>query len=91
MNFWDVHGLWFILFLFLFPRLTMLVTGIFATFMGFWFFLGWIFVPRIVIAVLATTYYWDTNAFLCFLTWFWAITGTGVSSSATSSMAKNHR
>ena len=28
MNFWDIHGCCFIIFMFLFPRLTMLIMGI---------------------------------------------------------------
>jgi len=73
-NFWDYHGCWFIFFMFFFPRLTMLfatttVSG------GFLYLLGWLFAPRLTVAIIATTYFWQANTFLCVLTWFWAIGG----------------
>ena len=75
MNFWDVHGVWFIIFLCCFPRLTMLATGIFMSWINPLFFLGWMFVPRITVAILATTCYWNTNSTLCVFTWLWAVWG----------------
>jgi hypothetical protein len=38
--------------------------------------LGWLFVPHLLVAVLATTYYWDTNPVLCCISWFVALGGT---------------
>jgi hypothetical protein len=71
MDFWSIHSVWFIIFMFFFPRLTMLFMGIcvmpFAHPVLFWF--GWFFTPRLVIAILATTIYWDTNPVLCVLAW----------------------
>lgn len=72
-NFWDYHGFFFILFMFFFPRLTML----FATVIhgSFLFWLGWLVVPRLTVAILATTYYWQQNTTLCVITWIWAFSG----------------
>lgn len=73
-NFWDVHGFWFVFFLCFFPRLTML----FATAIGgFWWWVGWLIAPRLLVAILATTHYWDTNPLLVVITWFWALMGEG--------------
>lgn len=73
LDFWTVHGMGFIIFMFFFPRLTML----FATVAGagplYW--LGWVFAPRLTVAILATAYYWNTNTVLCCLTWIWALGG----------------
>ena len=42
MDFWQHHGIWFIVFMFFFPRLTML----FATVWGGWlWWLGWLLAP----------------------------------------------
>jgi hypothetical protein len=76
MNFWDVHGILFIAFMLFFPRLTMLLTGIcLMPFAGILFWIGWVLVPRLTVAVLATTFYWHTNTILVILTWFWALGG----------------
>jgi len=75
-NFWTFHGVWFIIFMMLFPRLTMLITGTwFAPWAGVLFWLGWVFVPRITVAILACHFYFDTNPVLCVLSWFWALGG----------------
>jgi len=76
VNFWDVHGLWFILFLMFFPRLTLLFSSVLSG--GFFWWLGWIFAPRLLVAILATNSYWHSNTFLVVLTWFWALGGESV-------------
>lgn len=75
MNFWQVHGILFLICITFFPRLTMLFAvnvpfGILA-------WLGWLFVPHILVAILATTFYWHTNPILCIIAWFVALGGTG--------------
>lgn len=71
-SFWDFHGLWFIFFMFLNPRLTMLFATIWG---GFWWWLGWFFVPRLTVAILATMYFGGTNIVLVVFTWIWALSG----------------
>jgi len=75
MDFWEVHGIFFILFMIFLPRLTMLFTGICFAWAGFWFWVGWLIAPRLTVAILATTVYWDTNPVLCVLAWVWAFYG----------------
>lgn len=67
MNFWDVHGVWFLIFIVLFPRLTMLF-AVGAPF-GILAWLGWAFLPSLVVAFLASAYYWETNPVLCVFAW----------------------
>lgn len=75
MDFWQVHGIFFLIFATLFPRLTML----FAISVPFgplaW--LGWLLAPHLTVAILATQYYWHTNPILCIIAWFIAFAGTG--------------
>lgn len=71
MNFWDVHGFWFIFFMFFFPRLTLLFSSV--AFGGVFWWLGFIFTPRLLVAILATTAYWETNPILVVFAWFWAL------------------
>lgn len=75
MDFWQVHGIFFLIFITFFPRLTML----FATAVSFTplVFIGWLFAPHFTVAVLATQYYWHTNPILCIIAWFIAFAGTG--------------
>ena len=80
-SFWEVHsvlrGFFLCIMCAFLPRLTLfflsLITG--AIGVTFWGVVGWIFVPRIVVAVIATTIYWDTNPFLCVLAWTCALAG----------------
>ena len=73
VNFWDVHGVWFIIFMCFFPRLTLIFSSVATGGLLWW--LGWIFAPRLLVAILATCAYWQTNTFLCVLTWIWALSG----------------
>ena len=74
MDFWQNHGWLFLLGITIFPRLTML----FAVTMPFGFlaWAGWLFVPHLTVAVLATTFYWKTNPVLCVIAWLGAFGGT---------------
>ena len=67
VNFWDVHGFWFIFFITLFPRLTLLLSSV--LFGGLWWWLGWLVAPRLLISILATTAYWNTNTVFVVLSW----------------------
>ncbi|MBN1971961.1 MAG: hypothetical protein JXR48_01845 [Candidatus Delongbacteria bacterium] len=73
MDYWDNHGILFLVFMFFFPRLTLFFSSV--AFGGLLWWLGFIFAPRLLVAILATTAYWDTNTFLVVLSWFWALGG----------------
>jgi hypothetical protein len=70
-SFWQHHGIFFVLFMFFFPRLTLLFSSV--PFGGIFWWLGWLFAPRLLVAILATTNYWHTDMVLCVLTWVWAL------------------
>lgn len=70
-NFWDVHGVVFLVCLAVFPRLTLLFSSVATG--GFFWWLGWFFTPRLLVAILATLHYVDTNWILVLLSWLWAI------------------
>ena len=71
VNFWNEHGFFFILFMFLFPRLTLIFSSVATG--GILWWVGWIFAPRILVAILATHSYWQSNTILVILSWLWAI------------------
>ena len=75
MNFWDVHGIIFLLGMTFLPRISMIFAGTLMSF-GLLGWLGWIFTPHLTVAILATTYYWDTNPILVIISWFIAFGGT---------------
>lgn len=75
MDFWQEHGIFFLIFITLFPRLTMLFAV--SVPFGFLAWLGWLFTPHLTVAILATQYYWYTNPILCIIAWFIAFAGTG--------------
>ncbi len=80
MNFWDVHGILFVICMFFFPRLTLLFSSVPSGGLLWW--LGWLVAPRLLVAILATTLYWQTNMILVIVTWFWAIGGEGAEKTA---------
>ena len=71
IDFWAVHGIGFCICLAIFPRITMLITGICTAWSGLLFWLGWVFAPRLTVAILATATYWGTNPILCVFVWVW--------------------
>lgn len=81
MGFWEIHGIlggfFFLAFLLFIPRLTLLFLAMITEAIGitFWGFLGWVFLPRLTVAAIATTVYWDSNPVLCFAAWVVAIFG----------------
>jgi hypothetical protein len=76
VNFWDVHGWVFLFFMFFFPRITTLVaTAAVSMYGGVLFWLGWLLLPRLTVAIIATTIYWTHNPFLCVVAWAWAFAG----------------
>lgn len=74
MNYWNDHGWLFLIAIAVFPRLTCLIAV--TTPFGWLAWLGWLLVPHLLVAILATTYYWDSNPILCVMSWLVALGGT---------------
>lgn len=72
MNFWQVHGEWFVVAMIFFPRLTFLFSSVASGGVLWW--LGWLFSPRLLAAILVTDF-WATNPVLVGVTWLWAVLG----------------
>lgn len=78
IDFFTNHGWFFLFSIALFPRLTLLVSGlIFSTieFGGILWWIGFFIAPRILVATLATISYWHTNQFLVVMSWLIALGG----------------
>lgn len=73
VNFWDKHGVFFLIFIAIFPRLTLLFSSVVTG--GFLWWLGLVFCPRILVASLATMAYFHTNPVLVSLSWLIALGG----------------
>jgi hypothetical protein len=73
INFWHKHGVFFLIFITFFPRLTLLFSSV--AFGGFFWWLGFFFLPRILIASLATVSYFKTNPVLVTVSWLVALGG----------------
>lgn len=82
MDFWQTHGILFLLGCTFFPRITLLFFS--AVSFGFWTFIGWLFVPHLTVAIIATTLYWDTNPILVIIAWLVAFGGTSAESKVVS-------
>lgn len=72
-DYWDDHGIFFLIFLTAFPRLTLLFTGPWTGGLLWW--ASWVFAPRILVAVLATLAYWNQNPILVICAWLVALGG----------------
>ncbi len=72
-NYWRHHGVFLLLFLALFPRVTLFFSSI--PFGGLWWWLGFFLVPRYLIAVLATIHYGLVNPLLVTIAWVMALAG----------------
>ena len=78
LDYFTKHGWIFLISIALFPRLTLLVSGIIfssVTFGGIFWWLGFFFAPRILVASLATVSYWNTNPALVIASWLIALGG----------------
>ena len=73
INYWGIHGFWFLIFITCFPRLTLFFSSV--PFGGLFWWLGFIFAPRLLVACLATVAYWNTNKILVIFAWLVAIGG----------------
>jgi hypothetical protein len=72
-SYWDKHGLIFLFAIAAFPRLTLLFSSV--AWGGLFWWLGWLFAPRILVAVLATLAYWYANPMLVVFAWLIALGG----------------
>lgn len=78
IDFFEKHSLFFLLSISFFPRLTLIVSGLLFESIEFGGLLWWIsffFAPRVLIAVLATISYWNTNPILVIFSWLIALGG----------------
>lgn len=73
IDFWDVHGIIFLVCIAFFPRLTMLISTVKTGGLLWW--VGWLIAPRFLVAVLATVGYWNTNKILVIGAWIIALSG----------------
>jgi hypothetical protein len=73
VDFWKSHGFFFLVFITLFPRLTLLFSSVASG--GFIWWIAWAFAPRILVTFLATTAYWNTNPILVIIAWLVALGG----------------
>ncbi len=94
IDFFQKHGLFFLLFITLFPRLTLLFSSV--AFGGVFWWLGFIFCPRILVASLATVAYFHTNPVLVVTSWIVALGGetmekAGIGSSKKRFVFKTYR
>ena len=86
MNFWQHHGLLFLLGCAFFPRITTLFFS--AVSFGGWHILGWILAPHLLVAILATSIYWHTNPALCVIAWLCAFGGTSAEGKVASKVRR---
>ena len=73
MNFWQAHGLFFLLGLVFFPRITVFFFSQVTGGLVFWVF--FLFFPRLVIPILAAYHYWGTNPVLVILSFLICLGG----------------
>lgn len=76
--YFDNHGWIFLISIALFPRLTLLVSGLLVgsiEFGGLIWWGGFFFAPRILVATLATVSYWHNNPVLVIISWLIALSG----------------
>ncbi len=73
IDFFQKHGIFFLVFITLFPRLTLLFSSVASGGVIWW--LGFVFCPRILVASLATVSYFHTNPVLVVISWIVALGG----------------
>lgn len=73
VDFFSRHGIFFLVCISLFPRLTLFFSSV--PFGGLLWWLGFFFYPRLLVATLATITYLKTNPLLVLIAWFVAISG----------------
>lgn len=73
IDFFQKHGVFFLIAITIFPRLTLLFSSVATG--GFLWWLGFFFCPRILVASLATVSYFHTNPVLVVISWIVALGG----------------
>ena len=73
IDFFQKHGILFLIFITILPRLTLLFSSV--AFGGFFWWLGFFICPRILVASLATVAYFHTNPVLVVISWIVALGG----------------
>ncbi|MCK5882388.1 MAG: hypothetical protein KAG61_01770 [Bacteriovoracaceae bacterium] len=73
VDFWQAHGWIFLAMITFFPRLTLFFSSVSSGGLLWW--ISWLVAPRILVAILATFGYWETNPFLVILSWLLAFGG----------------
>ena len=72
-DYWEKHGYFFLIFISLFPRLTLLFSSI--VFGGVLWWLSFFFAPRFLVAYLASVAYWESNPILVLIAWSICLSG----------------
>ena len=72
-NYWNHHSAILLIFLTFFPRLALFFSSI--PFGGIFWWLGFIFCPHYLVAILATINYWPQNFVLVSIAWLVALGG----------------
>ncbi len=75
MNYWEHHGILFLVGLTLFPRITVILFSGVTGGPIFWVF--FLILPRLCIPILAAAHYWDTNPILVILAFIICLSGEG--------------
>jgi hypothetical protein len=86
MDYWQHHGMFFLLGCAIFPRITTLFFS--GVSFGFWHVIGWILAPRLLVAILATVIYWHSNPILCVGAWLFAVGGTSTEATVANRTVK---
>jgi len=68
------HGIWFLIGLALFPRITLLFFA--TTPFGVLAWIGWLFAPHLLVAILSLPF-WHSHPLLVIIAWVMAFVGTG--------------
>ena len=86
MDFLTNHSVLTLIFLAIFPRITLLVAS--SVTGGFFWWLGWLFAPHFLVAILSMAY-WDTDPVLVVIAWIMACVGSGSESRTAGRITRN--
>lgn len=89
VNFFQRHGFLFLFFIAIFPRLTLLFSSV--PFGGLFWWIGFFFAPRLLVAILATIGYWQTNPILVIISWVVALGGETTEKVVVHQRQQNYR